>query len=255
MSDHDTSPLHPEADDLLQVSSQYPLPLQSTLRQQTNSFTRYTYPQAALSDPFSDPPDLSRVSPQQPSESSEPAGAPASAPVATPPSEAPSSLSSSSISVSAAEQEAWRAGYEAQVAEWRRQSADVRTRAESERARWEERRARERGEQQAGAGATAGRREVPARADTSTSVSTSEWEAVSQRSESGVLASSSTAASKSINNESPGPVAGAAHSQVQASHTPSVRLFSFSRFALVLTTMVRSLPPPFFFQPFYLIRS
>jgi len=95
-----------------------------------------------------------------------------------------SSSPSGSISVSAAEQEAWKVKYDAQVVEWRRQSADVRAHAEAERARWEERRAREYEELQALQSQKQGQ-EIP-HADTGVSVSgesasasTSEWEAVS----------------------------------------------------------------------------
>jgi hypothetical protein len=61
---------------------------------------------------------------------------------------------------------------------------------------------RERGEQQDGAAVT-GRREVPVRADMSIGVSTSEWDTVSQRSESSVLATSSIAAMTSSNKHNP----------------------------------------------------
>ncbi|KAI9511846.1 hypothetical protein F5148DRAFT_203464 [Russula earlei] len=166
MSDHNPAPLLPEGEDLLQ---------------------------AALSDPFSVPPNLSRVSPSQSPHTSVPSSRPAGAgssttSTTTPPEPPTSSSSSSSISVSAAEQDAWRAEYEAHVADWRQQSADVRARAEADRARWAERRERERAEQalrlQKG-GAAAG--DGGARADMSASVggesvsAGSEWEAVSRR--------------------------------------------------------------------------
>ncbi|KAF8501618.1 hypothetical protein F5888DRAFT_1673895 [Russula emetica] len=156
-SAHHTSPLRPHGEDLLK---------------------------AALSDPFSVPPDLPRVSPSQPQSPSSPPppldSHPASDPTAPVTEPSSSSSPSASISVSSEEQEAWRGKYDAQVVEWRRQSADVRARAEAERARWEERRAREREQQQQQQALMQG---IP-RANTgvsaeSPSTSTSEWEAVS----------------------------------------------------------------------------
>ncbi|KAI0254951.1 hypothetical protein BJV78DRAFT_1279580 [Lactifluus subvellereus] len=200
MSDHHTSPLRPEDEDLLQVSSPTatgapPNGLSAQARPLTVTTHSPTHPlpQAALLDPFSVP-NLRRVSPSQPAESAPPTTelpppAAAAAAAAAAPNTAPESLSSSllssssSVSAAAAKQEAWKAEYEAQVVEWRRQSAAVRARAEAERARWEERRAHERtvAPGAAGAGAAGG----ASVSGQSTSASASEWEAVSQRSAAG----------------------------------------------------------------------
>jgi len=129
---------------------------------------------------------------------------------------------SASISVSPAEQESWRAGYEAQVSEWRQQSAGVRARAEAERARWEELRKLERAEQarlqqqqqqQGQVGYGGGGDGGVARGDSimsvsvsATSASSGEWEAVSQRSTSAGASApaSSTAVSASPPDNAPG---------------------------------------------------
>ena len=157
----------------------------------------YYFPiKAALSDPFSVPPDIPRVSPTQaaapppapPTTAAPPSpdapspsdpSAPASATTSEPSSSYWSSSPSASASVTPAEQEAWRAEYEEQVVEWRRQSADVRAHAEAERARWADRRAREREEQLARGRPDVSRAETGVSASGETaSTSASEWEAV-----------------------------------------------------------------------------
>ncbi|KAI0303731.1 hypothetical protein B0F90DRAFT_1816012 [Multifurca ochricompacta] len=156
VSDHHTSPLRPEGEDLLQVSSA----LGSLLRHQS-------------------PPHLP---PSQPAESTKPISG-----TQTPPESIPTPTSPES-SVSAAGYEAWKVEYETQVAEWRRQSATVRARAETERARWEERKAHEREaeeEEKEEGREVEGEERRGLRADrsvTDESASTSEWEAVSRRS-------------------------------------------------------------------------
>lgn len=148
MADNHKSPLRPEGEDLLQ---------------------------AALSDPFSVP-NLPRVSPFQPAN-------PAAPPETAPPGPSDEVLSPTvattattpESSVSPEQFEAWKAEYESQVVEWRRQSATVRARAEMERARWEERRAHE----QTHAGEDVRQRQDTHTSGTSIGTSTSDWEAVS----------------------------------------------------------------------------
>jgi hypothetical protein len=131
--------------------------------------------QAALSDPFSVP-NLPRVSPFQPAN-------PAAPPETAPPGPSDEVLSPTvattattpESSVSPEQFEAWKAEYESQVVEWRRQSATVRARAEMERARWEERRAHE----QTHAGEDVRQRQDTHTSGTSIGTSTSDWEAVS----------------------------------------------------------------------------
>jgi len=241
MSEHRTIPLLPEGEDLLQASSHPPF---SELIQLQLTHT-HTTQQAALSDPFSIPPNLPRVSPSQPPPSSEPT---------TPPETPASVLSllsspSTSISVSSAEQEAWRISHEAQVSEWRQQSARERVRAEAVRARWEEQRRLEQAAQQqqgqrqgqgqqgqvgyggggSGGGVTRGDSimsvSVSGESASATSVS-GEWEAVSQRSASASASAlaSSTAASPSPPDNAPGVRSAPSHSlQSLESQRPQAR--------------------------------
>ena len=236
MSAHHTSPLRPHGEDLLKVNS-HQIPFPNPLTHYLTTFL----PKAALSDPFSVPPDLPRVSPSQPQSPPPPdAHNPSdpAAPVPTPaePSSSSSLSSSASISVSAEEQEAWRGEYDAQVVEWRRQSADVRARAEAERARWEERRAREREEQQALQRQRQMQEQAPRADNTGVSVSaespstsTSEWEAVSvgttQQSAASVLI-------PSFLSTSTGPNASGGESESAPSRSqqegPSIQVTSYS---------------------------
>ncbi|ETW83101.1 hypothetical protein HETIRDRAFT_426508 [Heterobasidion irregulare TC 32-1] len=97
--------------------------------------------QAALSDAFSisDLPRESAVTQTSYSQDSEPK----SEAVAE---SAEGTEGASPPPASAEQHDAWKAEYEANVAQWRRQSAEARERSEAERARWEEVRAREREE-------------------------------------------------------------------------------------------------------------
>jgi hypothetical protein len=168
MADNHKSPLRPEGEDLLQVSHF------STPARPFSPFLSVCS-QAALSDPFSVP-NLPRVSPFQPAN-------PAAPPETAPPGPSDEVLSPTvattattpESSVSPEQFEAWKAEYESQVVEWRRQSATVRARAEMERARWEERRAHE----QTHAGEDVRQRQDTHTSGTSIGTSTSDWEAVS----------------------------------------------------------------------------
>ncbi|KAH9009186.1 hypothetical protein EDB84DRAFT_1210834 [Lactarius hengduanensis] len=140
MTDNHKGPLRPEGGDVLQ---------------------------AALADPFSVP-NLPRISPFQPTNPATRSGT--SRALRAP---APTSPESS---VSPAEFEAWKAEYESQVAEWRRQSATARAPRRGVR-----------GGRSAGGtgGRAAAARYACVQASVElggTSTSTSEWEAVSHRS-------------------------------------------------------------------------
>ena len=167
MADNHKSPLRPEGEDLLQVHS---------FTFSVSPFLTVSLPsQAALSDPFSVP-DLTRASPFQHASSAPPPPPPVSTDAAPPDPSDPPAATSPESSVSPAEFDAWKAEYESQVVEWRRQSATVRARAEAERARWEERRAREQQQQQQQRRDTS---DASAGQLSRTNTGTSEWESVS----------------------------------------------------------------------------
>jgi hypothetical protein len=208
----------------------------------------YYFPiKAALSDPFSVPPDLPRVSPTQAAAAAAPPtaappspdapspsgpSAPASATTSEPSSSSWSSSSPSASVTTPAEQEAWRAEYEEQVVEWRRQSADVRAHAEAERARWAGRRAREREEQLARGRPDVSRAETGVSASGETaSTTTSEWEAVpsvtTQQSASVLPPSTSTSTSTAPDPEPRGRSGAPAHLHLQQASRTQVRLFPF----------------------------
>ncbi|KAF9476701.1 hypothetical protein BDN70DRAFT_156305 [Pholiota conissans] len=162
-----------------------------------NSTNAFDLLESALDQAFSEPPPREALQSESAFVQEENTTASDSQPSAPPASEAPSGPASGE---SAPQEDGWKAEYEAQVQNWRAQSAEAREKAEKERLRWEAIRAIER--EEAAKRKAAGIVDEPVAPISESIVETTEhWESVEEVSTTEATADSSSTAFEHVEKE------------------------------------------------------